>query len=56
MVSCPTQDLLAVLAVSGSTAATAVIIGAPPMKLFEPKRRARAHVLPATRETLTREV
>jgi len=36
--------------------APAVFIGASPMKLLEPKRRARARVLPETAETLTREV
>ena len=53
----------AVLPVPGSTAASAVFIGASPMKLLEPKRRARAHgatrearVLPETTEALTREV
>lgn len=58
-----TPELLAVLPVPGSTAASAVFIGAPPMKMFEPKHRARrtapparARVLPETGETLTREV
>jgi hypothetical protein len=44
------------LPVPGSTAAPAVFIGAPPMNLLEPKRRARARVLPETAETLTREI
>ena len=46
-----------------NTAAPAVFIGASPMKLFKPKRRARrtapragARVLPETAETLTRQV
>jgi hypothetical protein len=59
----PGCELLAVLPVPGSTAAPAVFIGASPMNLFEPKRRARrtpprarARVLPETAETLTREV
>ncbi len=57
------NEPLAVLPVPGSTAASAVFIGASPMNLLEPKRRARrtaprarARVLPETAETLTREV
>jgi hypothetical protein len=60
------NELLVVLPVPGSTAASAVFIGASPMNLFEPKRRARrsprrpprarARVLPETAEALTREV
>jgi hypothetical protein len=56
-------ELPAVLPVPGSTAASAVFIGASPRKLLEPKRRARAHgatrearVLPETAEALAREV
>jgi hypothetical protein len=56
-------EVLAVPPVPGSTAASAVFIGAPPMKLFETQRRARrtaprarARVLPGTAEILTREV
>jgi len=52
-----------ILTVSGSTAASAVFIGASPMNVFEPERRARrpaqragARVLPETAESLTREV
>jgi hypothetical protein len=59
----PGNEILAVLPVPGSTAAPTVFIGASPMKLFEPKRRARctaprarARVLPETAEALTREV
>ncbi len=57
------NELSAVLPVPGSTAASAVFIGAPPRNLLEPKRRARrtaprarARVLPETTEALTREV
>ena len=49
-------ELPAVLPVPGSTAASAVFIGASPMNLLELKRRARARVLPETTEALTREV
>jgi hypothetical protein len=56
------SDLLAVLAVPGSTAASAVFIGASPMNRRELKRRARrtapragARVHPETAEALTRE-
>jgi len=38
MARCPALQLLAVLLVPGSTAASAVFIGAPPMKLFELQR------------------
>ena len=60
------NEFPAVLPLPGSTAASAVFIGAPPRNLFEPKRRARrsprrpprarARVLPETTEALTREV
>jgi hypothetical protein len=50
-------ELAAVLPVPGSTAASAVFIGAPPMNVLEPNRRAgrtapraRAHVLHETAE------
>ncbi len=52
-----------VLPVPGSTAASAVFLGAPPRNVFEPERRARrtaprarARVLPETTEAFTREV
>jgi hypothetical protein len=47
------NELPAVLPVLGSTAASAVFIGAPPRNLLEPERRARARVLPETTEALT---
>ena len=60
------NELPAVLPVPGSTAASAVFLGAPPRNLLEPERRARrsprrpprarARVLPETTEALTREV
>ncbi len=50
------HEPLAVLPVPGSTAASAVFIGASPMSLFEPKRRARARVRPETAETRMRKV